>query len=784
MSYFDIINKLALKLDKYNNPANAKLAFYSLDFFNKFNKFYENSLKVIEKIDKSRLVNIDDSINMFKNYDTLISDNNDIYNRSISNANSVYNFNVMSLNQKLDIRVSQFDEQLNIIENKRFKTISTHRDKINEYEINKNLNNRKYKNYIPNIKLRYEKLINFQNEMRDKSNNQMHAKNSKELYNYSNESVAKIENLKNNLKEIENDILLIRDEIENNLKVTNESILNENVVINQKITNITKLLQQNIKLSENQSEIEITSLKFELNELGEKYNEIRKDIMSNIKNIFYSIDNEIDKVNIDLSNTLNTIDTEYSVNRYLEEKKLNTTIARNYKMVEARAINFNTAKRENNYAYKNFKAFEKFHNKYRENIISIENNKINELKKKKYYYDLERKHNISVQNFNEKLDKIKVEKNIELVSKEKDIYGKILDNKVAIEINNIKVENDINTMLLRQQIKEFEYSKSIQLSDLENIAKCIKSDIELITNLLELFKNKYEIADKLKNRLNDLTAILIIEKNKHLVQLNLENVNEKIALNNNQNAYFIQLENARKDKTINLIDLNIDYLNKSLSNYQKGVENELENASILHEHNLNSISAKKIYDDASSKNGLRIHKLDLDNKHIKDIIHLIDSQIYSALGFYKAILTPYINNTNINNDLLLELDYFNNEFINFICNIFKELNLDLNKIIDSRILFEVGKKYELLQDEITKDYELQTEAIIKRNEHIKETIENYRSTLHKYYIDLKTLQTNRESYLKDKINVSAVDKEIRILKRKIRKNTNLVSYLELLRKIA
>lgn len=723
MDFEDIINDFHIKLDNILNqiPQNEYSSFITFIPLN----LYKKSMSKTRSFNNA-FNDINSFINLkLKEYKNSIDDIETSSYHFNLNQKEILQYNLDNLEKDLQEKVIDFTNQINELKNKEFKTSSRYRDTVNEIDINKNLINLEYNSYLPDIKEHYNKSKDIFGFDTSSKNDQSHAKISKELYMSNDASSQKIEEIsikiEKNLKSIEN----IEDEIDTRSKRVNDKIFKKEVELNNTINSLTISNNEKKKLNNIQTNIMLESINSELNQVIDKYNKKRQRLSLNHQEKFQELDNQIDEETFKYNQLINELNHKHAILRFKAQKKYNDSILKNNNI-----INNKNTKKLNKLAYKEFQLFNKSLQNEINYIDKEFKNNINNLRMQKYILVNRRKYDFQILELEENEEKHRLEIQIETTINDKNRFIQKLDNDLSKIVNRYRLGFDIEKNNINKNYKLFELSRK------QSIAK-----LNLQINQNKNLKEKYELENKLtneyhKNRdinkqnLNTLENVLKIEKNKYLVKFNNSIVNIKIEYNNNSSSYDLDYQTCLYNKNIKLINEEIDYINKCQSYF-------IKHSSLIKQKEINNFSNEINSNDIikevkiiNLKNEFKVNKLKydinlLDNlfKYNEEIIKLYGKVINQTIN----IIVKYVKNHLTNCEYIVNiLNNLSNIYIDLVNNFYKStLNLT-KKILNSRVTFEIGNKYNIQIEKINEKYD---EIIKKYNENntvCNSTLLNYK----------------------------------------------------------
>lgn len=758
MSFKDIINNFHLEYSKLNSNQNYSSLSYDLPGLE---LIYQNSIKSINEFDELYLSSCSQTISLLKGFENLIIKNNDKFHHDKENYDAIYRFNSDNISSDLKNKLTEI-EQLNIaLSDKEYLTTIKNRDVLNNIDINKNLTNLGFQSYDPDIHKDYNKMMVLFNKKRETDNNQSHAKTSKDIYILQEYTNKKIDEVTEQINNTEKSIKVIHDEISQRKKRKDDSILDEDIKFNELIDKITKKFNSEKNLNNIQSNIEIDSLNESLDQISEKYNSLRQKISTDLQEKFEIIDKQIDDVAKSYNKEINDFYSSYSIKRYQLEKDYNDTIYLNNELESNHIFSKKMNKYQEKKAKKVFFQYDKLMKKKEIEIKEAYRRNTNLLKNNKYVLDNDRKYKLALLEIDEKIERHQILNNIHYSNFEKKEYEKIIENNLSIEANKNRITSENLKLGFNIDFRRFELNLKSSLFQLERKLAVLKSHKKYLTSYLEQTIDSKQKIDANKKRLNDLTAVLSIEKYKNLVKYNQGLINSQIEKTNL--LYSFEVNNAKniykKDK--NILALNKELYAFSSEFYRKDASLLKHQETLEYKYNTTLLDENSYYNNEATKLNLKIKKLKLDYKVFDGLFACLENVLRSYTIYFTNNLKHLLstsnqkeNQTYINSLILLFKDLFE-EFS-------KQANLLAKKLINDRICFNIGNEYDDIIAEAMKKYQAKEDEINNNLASLNETISRYKATIHSYYKDINYLKTKLDAV---KNNLS--NENIRIIKNEI-----------------
>lgn len=782
MSYFDILNEFNIKLNEAINNLELDLFLDSLNFKTEIINAYKNSRLTLENIDKAIFDNNSSTSLILDNFRIAREDIDDSFSKDNGNFKNALLFNIEDLKNNFNAKDKQISDENKALDNKIFKISSKSRDKINELDINRNLKNLTYTEYKPNILNKYNYIIKVLTDKKDIKNSQIHSKNSRDLYTFNEAYVSVIDEVQKKIEKYKKSISVINEEIQRHETKANQSLLNIEIELNKEIAKINSNISNKKSINKIQTDIVITAFNDELEQIEQKYNEKKNEILKRLQQNFENIDISISKLNKEHENAKQKIINDNS----LKIIKLENIIEQHQEDANSNSLNTSSLKflkHRNSYTNKNLTIQQSYLSK----LLALEDSKykkaLNQLKNKRYYLDLEKTKDLNILNLEKKYEIDKVKSNIEICNFEKKIYEQIEENHFSIEVNNEKLKKDINGLNISSNFKSFEKNRAFSIAVLTRKLKECEAELRFTKNLQQIVNTKYIETEKLDIKLNDLLTILDIERNKYLTKFNEFNIQHHININNLNYDFLKQIEVIMQGKSIANINELVDFNKKCIDNFKDFTALKIEKEKIAYQNSTIKLESKHTYNLSLSKCNLHINKLNLDY----NLLCNLTANYNTIVKINNVILSMILKNcysylkTHLTNSekLVKKINNVLNLYIDFYLNLASECLNILEKTIDSRIHFELGSKYDLMIEDINNTYMNKLDALKSKQNSIDETITNYKNGLHKFYKDLQiyTIKRKQAFKKKDSITIKDCNSHIHNLNKLIKKNQNSIDEL-------
>ena len=745
MDFDDIINEFHLNLNKYiasltDQDQRNLLDFNQSDIYkesmNRINTFYNIFNDSNQKI-----------FIALKDYHDLIEEMQDKFVSAKNKHYEVLHYNIDSISTDLNNKCKDLTQANEILSNQDFRLITKNRDILNNIDIDKNLINLGFKSYSPDISKHYNNIKDEFAKQCNDNNNINHAKISKDLYIINDMHAKELEQIDSSIEASNQSISNLEDEISSRKSRNSSTIYKKEVELNKKINEISAKYGEIKKLNEIQSKIELDSLKNNINNIAEKFNKVKQKLSQELQKKFQMIDELIDKTNQEYDDKMSEFYREKAIERFYKEKKYNHSL----KAIQA---NFDSFNHHKGYKYKlkrEYNTFLLFDKNKRIDLLFYENeykNKINSLKVKKYLLDSERKYKLSLIELDEEYEKYVANLEIEFAKSENERYNNKLDNNLSKDVNNERLLFDINKSKLNYAYQGWENLRNQSMSRLKLKAK---NQLNSKNHAIEVNKMNNELhknIDENKRKLNDLEAILNIEKNKYLVKFNNELINHKIQFCNNEHSFLKANSTSLFEKNQSILKENAQFNESSKQYYTKYSALLKTKETNNYINNIEKLNNESQNDRTNHKYELNIKKLNYDNALLQKLVGMVldIERSYKTIILNMVLTTSsFLKNHLTNCEIIVKtLNLIVNEFIDFIVAINDNLLSLICKIINDRVSFEVGNKYEKEISLINDKYKTQIDQITDNLTKAKKTISDYDLQLANIYNKL----SNNDSLLK------------------------------------
>lgn len=736
MDFDDIINEFHLNLNKYISSLTDKDQCNLLDF-NQTKIYKETMIKL------NSFSNIFDDTNQkivhtLKEYRNNLEEIQEKLNSSKNMYYQVLHYNIESITDDLNNKSKDLTEANEILNNQDFRLVTKNRDILNNIDIDKNLINLGYTSYSPDITKHYNIAKDEFAKQCNDNNNINHAKISKEIYIINDMHTKELEQFDFQLQTSKQSILNLTDEITSRKKRNDSLIYKKEVELNQKINEISAKYAEIRKLNEIQSKIELDALKNSINIITEKYNKIKQNLSLELQDLFQVIDDDIDKITLKYNAKMEQFYQEKALERFYKEKKYNNAL----KLIKSNSesLHHQGYKRKLKREYNTFLLFDK-NKKIDVTFYETEyKHKINYLKARKYLLDSQRKYKLALIELDEEYEKYVASLEIDFARNENERYNAKLDNNLSKEVNNERLIFDINKAEIINSLQIWENLRNQSMSLLKLKAK---NQANYKMHSIEVNKMNNEIhkqIDENKRKLNDLKAILNIEKNKYLVKYNNELINHKIQLCNNEHSFLKANSTSLFEKKLNTLNEDKQFNESSRQYYVKHSDLIKKQETNTYLDNIEKLNNEAHLGRINQKNNLNLKKLNYDNSLLQILLKIISDieKNYKNIILDMVLSTSnYLKNHLTNCEAYVKvLNAIINEFLHFIITLNDNLLSLICKVINDRVAFEAGNKYDKEITLINEKYNKQTESINDNYIKALKTLSDYDRQLTEIYARL------------------------------------------------
>ena len=736
MDFDDIINEFHLNLNKYISSLTDKDQCNLLDF-NQTKIYKETMIKL------NSFSNIFDDTNQkivhtLKEYRNNLEEIQEKLNSSKNMYYQVLHYNIDSITDDLNNKSKDLTEANEILNNQDFRLVTKNRDILNNIDIDKNLINLGYTSYSPDITKHYNIAKDEFAKQCNDNNNINHAKISKEIYIINDMHTKELEQFDFQLQTSKQSILNLTDEITSRKKRNDSLIYKKEVELNQKINEISAKYAEIRKLNEIQSKIELDALKNSINIITEKYNKIKQNLSLELQDQFQVIDDDIDKITLKYNAKMEQFYQEKALERFYKEKKYNNVL----KLIKSNSesLHHQGYKRKLKREYNTFLLFDK-NKKIDVTFYETEyKHKINYLKARKYLLDSQRKYKLALIELDEEYEKYVASLEIDFARNENERYNAKLDNNLSKEVNNERLIFDINKAKIINSLQIWENLRNQSMSLLKLKAK---NQANYKMHSIEVNKMNNEIhkqIDENKRKLNDLAAILNIEKNKYLVKYNNELINHKIQLCNNEHSFLKANSTSLFEKKLNTLNEDKQFNESSRQYYIKHSDLIKKQETNTYLDNIEKLNNEAHLGRINQKNNLNLKKLNYDNSLLQILLKIISDieKNYKNIILDMVLSTSnYLKNHLTNCEASVKvLNAIINEFLHFIITLNDNLLSLICKVINDRVAFKAGNKYDKEITLINEKYKKQTESINDNYIKALKTLSDYDRQLTEIYARL------------------------------------------------
>lgn len=736
MDFDDIINEFHLNLNKYISSLTDKDQCNLLDF-NQTKIYKETMIKL------NSFSNIFDDTNQkivhtLKEYRNNLEEIQEKLNSSKNMYYQVLHYNIDSITDDLNNKSKDLTEANEILNNQDFRLVTKNRDILNNIDIDKNLINLGYTSYSPDITKHYNIAKDEFAKQCNDNNNINHAKISKEIYIINDMHTKELEQFDFQLQTSKQSILNLTDEITSRKKRNDSLIYKKEVELNQKINEISAKYAEIRKLNEIQSKIELDALKNSINIITEKYNKIKQNLSLELQDLFQVIDDDIDKITLKYNAKMEQFYQEKALERFYKEKKYNNAL----KLIKSNSesLHHQGYKRKLKREYNTFLLFDK-NKKIDVTFYETEyKHKINYLKARKYLLDSQRKYKLALIELDEEYEKYVASLEIDFARNENERYNAKLDNNLSKEVNNERLIFDINKAKIINSLQIWENLRNQSMSLLKLKAK---NQANYKMHSIEVNKMNNEIhkqIDENKRKLNDLKAILNIEKNKYLVKYNNELINHKIQLCNNEHSFLKANSTSLFEKKLNTLNEDKQFNESSRQYYIKHSDLIKKQETNTYLDNIEKLNNEAHLGRINQKNNLNLKKLNYDYSLLQILLKIISDieKNYKNIILDMVLSTSnYLKNHLTNCEAYVKvLNAIINEFLHFIITLNDNLLSLICKVINDRVAFEAGNKYDKEITLINEKYNKQTESINDNYIKALKTLSDYDRQLTEIYARL------------------------------------------------
>ncbi len=783
MDFIDIINQFNLKIKMKLENVNEQI----LPHF----KFIDNQLPIA--YDETNII-LDKLRHATSEYNKKLVDYVNKHEALVQRCTKEFSKINLEMMNGLDSEVSNLTSALQDkktdtslinkqLEEKKYLEKIKSRDILNDRDIEKNLANNDLLQITPSFYKKYnQKMIVFTN-IKNENNSYLHASTSKKLYSYKEANHSLKEHLKERIEEVKEEISILNEEIEKTSIQFKEKHYQETILYNQHIHKLTNETKNKTRYMDTRISVDENFFNNRRDSAIKHYEEQRLDILANKEKELKELQIEKElSIKIYLENREKIL-SRYEILLFKLEQNLNRTIKENYK------------KEQNASWYIKYRVFKSNQSRYKLFVQKKkELSKLLYLNEKSYLTNLER---LKYQEFfieletNKKLDSLSTYEKVQqyrfdldykLILLKKDTNNKRISNTNQANTNKAQAAFEIKKLEIENEYKKYELNKKIELEAKYIELLNLESDLTYSAELEELVTEKEQQDEKLLTIQNDVISLLNIEKNKYLASFNEETIDHKINTNTLNYAYFRRDEEFNLSSILKRLDENINFNNLVLKNFSELTDLEIQARRINFRNVIEMSRFKRDESIVKSRTNLHFNKLQLDINYM----NALTQSFYTIYKIYKTIfsnslknITNYIKNNLTNSEfLILEVKDFSVIFTDFYIELINFYTSSIQKIIDNRIHFELGSKYDNLIEQVKKTYEDSKKRLTDRKTSFERTILNYRSTIHHSFAMLQDLNRRKIQATENELNeIIQIDGEIIRYNNLIKKNYKSIHYL-------
>lgn len=720
----DLLNKYMLSDQYLSLSINQK--HHLKNYFNEYKTNYstnnanliELSNKYYNKLDNLQAIYTDRHQKSKLLYDDQMTYNQKYYDDYLENYRKFYNDELTKIYQSMDNVNIKFDDELRQLTN--------------------------------NYKDKFSSIINQKEKQKINVSYNVFLNDAENIHKYKNQQIDDIKLKETTFRNKANKDISIRNE-------KHESFLKNNEIEFAKKTKKTKIEKINI-------EKQIYNLKIELNDkIDDTIN--KNNITKTVSSITFSTENE------SLTEEKNQLSNKYQDNKYNILSKFKQNLENTDILLEISKNHFTGKEKK----YQNdIKLLNKLKKDY-----NFEQEK---LKSQKPFFEFSKNLNINIQDKYQAIEMEKIEYKIKKLHVEESSFNK--DSNLLLDFDISKIKNEFlkTESILNKHID----LKKNNLHRIEVINKYLLTSTEeknniLVSSLKFQCSHQQKLFTLLLDQIN-VNAMLDIEKNRLLSNYNQENIrfnisssNERIKILTDDELTNKNILNAHKNLSLAILSQEIKKLNTTREYNKKIKENELANTNEILELSL-----------ACEKKQQENHIYEERFLHEKQIIQLYFNYCIRNINlFHKLIKTIYSSSTF---SIISELyDLLINSCVDYINKIIL--------IVEDQEKFEFGFNKDIeLNLLINQEKHLKNEMLSK-NDFINKTINNYQNTIMRYndsiddlqlsksilINDYKSLNKSNKDYKNSKIKfkdaINQKNKETKNLYNKIEKNNNNINDL-------
>ena len=778
MSYLEILKFFGFEIENMSRKEDYSDTI-TLELLNSYNEFYIKASKNYQNLN---------------NY--ISSSNNDLFKEASSyalsssllfdeleNKNKELDKELETKNDierdKLNLEIAKYNTTKDDLKEQLIKFNNNILENINELENKTQELNEFIDSNIEPINKNYNKYINEFNNKADSSYSFEHSKLSKLSYTAQSDATSLENTLQEQNKETLNEINSLKVDIENNKTKLRQEILALEVKLNDKIRSLDQETKNMKEQNSIQAEIEKDQYRKKIQELENKSLERIKQINNEAKdslirldgnytNKIKYIDRKIEEKSEEIHKKLLIYKNEYSLllEEFKREYSTYNILEKHQKRLELKA------------KAKKIKIFEKSSEL---EILKLNQEKLKLQSKNKLERDLieaKRKYNFSLEDLKEKKEKQPYLNNLKEIDEEKKSYDKILENRLTIQSNKEKVFVEILKLNKNVNFNIFENRKQKSINEKSFKSYTLNEEISLNQKNLKLDLEANEQKDKYAKRYYESTALLEIEKNKHLTSLNEERIKFNKDTNNLYLNYITNNRNLHLDKYKELIKefsrFNDEYIKISQNMCSSSIQyNHTKNSDLktINEVNTKIDISKKSYILQTVK---KAQFLDSLTKETQVFIQIIQDYLRLIAKFCSNFIS-YSKSENIvsfvklsSNTLNKLIDRYSSNISNIVNQYIYYNSLNLSRRLVDSLNYTYSQKIESLNSKIN-EYDINIKSLNKTNN-------QYFTKINDLTLQNKQLNYNQSEVKESKSTILNNESKISTLKTRIKSNNNKINY--------
>lgn len=798
MSFYTALKNLNECFDKVNknlhdnqktktDEENTEKIYTLITQYMEFAKDKINTLtQTLEKEKQKKQITLD-------NYnDSLVTIKNDFI-KSLNQITDIKKFNISNIKSHLEETNNRYDNMIkdNLV------SIEANNSKTNQiifsHLIKHNQEFAKNDFQIADADKNYNAIINQFNVLASAKKSVIRATASRQSYNYDDASKNIIDNIDEMISSKNKEIVDLTYKLNKRLETIHQEIIGQSTKLNEKINLISLQGQKEVSNCKIQLDIENNQINVNISHVKDDILEKNKQVLQEFAEVLTKLDEEFDVITRKYNLEKDSVIRNFHYLNFELEKKVNS-IKEEY----SKKIDFSTLKNDqvlmkkqnqqrNALLKEQLQAINELKRRHSKELADLENNytiKSGLIKKQKYIAEIEKNYKIKQLTLEENASLNELQRQIERTEYQTQTLINIINNQYNIKINELRLRSDIKVLGLKKEITKIDETIKHTIDELQTQINNLESEKKFNQKLHSLSSDKEKRLNTGRIKLIEVLTLLHVENN-------------KILQTYNKKCHFINSK---------MYDTKYNYLEKESFINRDFFKNKilLENETISHDkQSAIKLAALEIKDEETDENFMRSKK---KLSYIKDI-GLEKYYFYTKrLRFEKVTV---FKSFNIFSDLLKSVDNILIQLINenISCTLNPQRYIEIikmisthkndladaflafiNQIIQERINFETGFKYNSLLADIDEQFDSRKKKLEYKAASLNDTISNYQNTLHtfikkKINIENELLILNKEfsakkitneKYKKDKkeINIQIADIDL-----KIERNEKLISLL-------